>query len=416
VEATVHGHAQGGAAQGPGGANTPDPPNEAEREEYEDYQEEEGTGEREDPRYWNGQASMEDAVNNLTAGLADCLRQNLPSPGGPGSRSGGTQKIFPFESGKGSEWIDWVRTFKYAVQINKWDDERARMSLAANIAGDAASMVRTIDPLDHYTLDSLVQAYQAVFITPADSEMARMDFRTGCQAQNEGLIHFHIRLRNLYTQAYPREEDPDRNIDLIDQFITGLRQQEVAKEVNKAAPSTYAGALEIAQNQTASIVKFSANRRRLARLEPSSELGMMAMGGGGGGAASASGRASASSNSSGSAGASGKGKPGPCFACKSTEHQVADCPSAEYWAKRKGLQGGLRGQGQKRGGGRGGGGSGAGQSRIAAMGTQEKKDKTPDGGGPDSLIMEMLTPNQINFLKESLAQVETAKTTTASGN
>ena len=50
------------------------------------------------------------------------------------------------------------------------------------------------------------------------------------------------------------------------------------------------------------------------------------------------------------------------------------------------------------------------------MGTQEKKDKTPDGAGPDSLIMEMLTPNQINFLKESLAQVETAKTTTASGN
>ena len=49
------------------------------------------------------------------------------------------------------------------------------------------------------------------------------------------------------------------------------------------------------------------------------------------------------------------------------------------------------------------------------MGSQEKKDKTPDPG-PDSLIMEMLTPNQINFLKESLAQVETAKTTTASGN
>ena len=301
--------------------------------------------------------------------------------GGAPRIPGGTHRVTPFQSGKGSDWIDWIRTFHYAVDINQWSDVRARLSLAANIAGEAASMVRGIDPLAHDDLADLILSYQAVFITPADSEMARMHFRVAAQVQGEGMIKFHVRLRNLYTQAYPRERYPDTNIDLIDQFITGLRDPEVAKEVNKAAPNTYARALEITQNQTASVLKFAANRKRLTRLEPASDLGLMALGPDSTPGSKPGTSVAALSSSPDYGGAFGDQHahsphiaklPGPCFACKQLGHTVADCPSKAYWLRRRNPSGqGPASAGRKGPPRRRQGGPGRSNGRVGALGASQ---------------------------------------------
>ena len=214
-------------------------------------------------------AAAKEAVSALQLGGAG---------GGGGGGGGSSHKINPFASGKATEWTDWVRTFDIGCTINGWKPERKKLSLAANMAGEASAMVRDIDPEAYEEYEDLKDAYQGVFVTPADSEWARTAFKSAIQAPEEPLLKFSIRLRNLFMQAYPYVTDPDTMIDLIDQFLTGLRDSEVAREVNRSQPSSYRFTIEMCQNTLAAKVKFAANRRRIARVDPDLNLGMMAVG------------------------------------------------------------------------------------------------------------------------------------------
>lgn len=134
------------------------------------------------------------------------------------------------------------------IRLNQFDDQQARLALASAMKGRAAAAVLDIDPLEaNRTYPTLMGAYEARFLPAASSQMARMKFDAARQGQHEDVLDFHARLRTLHNKAYPNAQD---SVILIRRFCLGLRKKDVRSQVMRGQPTTYAQALEIAQNET----------------------------------------------------------------------------------------------------------------------------------------------------------------------
>ena len=187
----------------------------------------------------------------------------------------GTRKTTAFSSTKGQEWKTWRHQFELVVNLNNWNDERARNELAAAMEGDACRAVEDIpvdaDAAAHPEVATLLNLYEARFVTVADTDSARLEFRQANQARNEELVQWHSRLRELYRRAYPAlgAAAVDASADLIDRFVMGLLSDEVGEYVLDRRPDTYTGALTIANTKVATIKAIASKKKKPMRGEPS---------------------------------------------------------------------------------------------------------------------------------------------------
>ena len=181
-----------------------------------------------------------------------------------GGGGGDKHKMQPFSSGDGPEWMDWLRTFRVAMTINNWTPQRSAQSLIANLAGEAAAMARHIHLEDYATLEELISALTGCYVTPADSAYARAQFKICGQRQDETLLKFSVRIKNLYAQAYPGLP-AETSRDLIDHYLQGLLNSTVAEKVAERLPSTFSEAVQAVQNSVAATAQFKAGRTRYLR-------------------------------------------------------------------------------------------------------------------------------------------------------
>ena len=110
------------------------------------------------------------------------------------------------------------------------------------------------------------------FLTPAASDMARVDFKTACQKPQETVLIWHARLREHFIRAYPAVNNVEQDRSLIDQFVMGITDPEVQQYVWDRREATYGAALDSATNRTASKNILSAcrtgNRANRMKQEP----------------------------------------------------------------------------------------------------------------------------------------------------
>lgn len=164
-------------------------------------------------------------------------------------------KIIPFryvdnrtKDPKREDWMDWRDAYLRAVRANRWDDETARLALAGHMIGVAGATITDIDPMDYGCLADLLVAYDARFLPPASSQLARQRFDVATQLAKEPELLFHTRLRTLHSRAFPGALD---EVHLIRRFVTGLNTPAVQRQVLRINPRTYRHALEVAQNERA---------------------------------------------------------------------------------------------------------------------------------------------------------------------
>jgi hypothetical protein len=262
----------------------------------------------------------------------------------------GGKKVPEFSTGDPVDWTTWRSNFVLAAEINGWDNGRQRREIASAMVGVAKTYVRSIplgivagvaaaavpDP----TL--LLDAYENRFIPEAGGDVARIAFKAAKQAEDETVLNWHSRLRDLYQRGYPQmlPDAVEVNQDLRDNFITGLANAVVADDTWKARPATYDAALTAACNFVA-----AARVREGRGMGPGDAL---------------------------------KKEPGPglyklqpasaevgdeCFACKQRGHFKRDCEiwktalaKARRTVRGEGQVYGDRGDRGERGGGRGRGG------------------------------------------------------------
>jgi hypothetical protein len=178
------------------------------------------------------------------------------------------KKVGSFNSGNGVEWGKWRSNFTMICTINGWDDQRARREIFSSMTGDVKAYVEHIPAGDDIVAPALVappheqllDAYEAMFMTAAAGDAARVAMRDARQAETETVLQWHSRLRHLWRRSHPgaTEVQMQANRDLMDMFILGLAHATVRTKTWDARPATYALCLEQASNSAASITILNA--------------------------------------------------------------------------------------------------------------------------------------------------------------
>ena len=221
----------------------------------------------------------------------------LGTLGRPGKR------IEKFSSGLPADWVAWRSNFQTAVQLNNWNNTRARLEIHGSISGTAHVYVGHIpsgviagQAVADYA--NLLDEYEAFFLPASASNLARQEVKNASQDEGESILHWHGRLRSLYQRANPQltaqQLHEDRN--LIATFIDGLVDGETIRFTLQANPENYGAALTTANN---SFSAAAGHRRALAiKTEPAN-------------------------NSIGAITKASKDR--PCNTCGSSSHWAADC-------------------------------------------------------------------------------------------
>ena len=165
------------------------------------------------------------------------------------------RKVPTFSNAKGPDWIVWKRQFAMICKIQEWSQQRAKQELFAAMSGEAARAVQDIEVENLYlTLEDVLNIYESRFVTASDSKMALVEFATARQTDDETVLQWHARLRELYTRANPGQPIDGATgtpYQLRERFILGLRDDSVRMYCLEQSPPTYAMALARAQEKQA---------------------------------------------------------------------------------------------------------------------------------------------------------------------
>ena len=159
-------------------------------------------------------------------------------------------------------WHAFKDGFQYAMDYNKLSDKEIRAQLHHCMVGPARRAIGDIkihDAALYPTWQSLLQAYEDRFLPPQQSEMVNLQLEHCRQAQNENILEYQARLRELYYRAFPTGNDTDRM--LIRRFIYGLLDPNVAHFVLRRKPTTYQQAIEAATGEASigNLISYSRN-------------------------------------------------------------------------------------------------------------------------------------------------------------
>lgn len=196
---------------------------------------------------------------NVQAGIAAQVQAavaDLPAAGQAAGAAGGQQRpaqqrIKAFANEAEDNWPVWRRQFLTTVRLNGYNDLQQRLALVGAMTGKAALAANDIDVeavIDNVqpTIGTVLDRYQARFLPEAASQLARIKFDGTRQGNTETCLTYHSRLRALFNEAYPGEEN---ELTLIRKFIQGLRRTDLKMQVMRCNPITYQQALEAAQNE-----------------------------------------------------------------------------------------------------------------------------------------------------------------------
>lgn len=166
------------------------------------------------------------------------------------------------------EWLLWRKHFENVAKLNGWSVTQSKLALAASLTGQASAAVQDITTDDDsQTLQQVLAAYEARFLPPSASQLARMTFDSARQIPGEDLLTYHSRLRTLWSRAYPTVADPT---PLIRKFALGLQKAAVRLQTLRSAPTTYDSALQQALNEEAvqGVARAAAVGTNMAGPEP----------------------------------------------------------------------------------------------------------------------------------------------------
>lgn len=136
-------------------------------------------------------------------------------------------------------------------------------AIIAQLRGRAAHMARDLVGRydDFATVDEFLARLRSIFVSPAYMEKARAAFMVRLQDKNETIIAYHGIMRSLWEKAFV--EDQRQEALLIRQFIAGLRNAEIMKELSLQNFDNYRDVLAEAMRLegTFEILKMNIERR-----------------------------------------------------------------------------------------------------------------------------------------------------------
>ena len=218
-------------------------------------------------------------MENVAQQIADILKEQQDDRRAAAERRQGDQaagkadkKVDRLSEAAPMKWFDFKKHFLNACKMNRWSNARARLELADAVRGDVAAIVAGIPVGDEeipaangnpavavQPYMALVDAYQEA-ILPADSlELFRNEVRFYQQREEESVRSFGGRLRKGWEYAYPElwqnGVTPEGYLHVREQFLEGLSDSEVRRQVALQPYRTLTEAMTLADNATAALQK-----------------------------------------------------------------------------------------------------------------------------------------------------------------
>jgi hypothetical protein len=172
----------------------------------------------------------------------------VPPPAGGAPRNPRMPNL-SFEGKDVDDWMSFRAAFINTCNFNQYSDQQAKYALLGCMRGSAFLTVANVNHEDvNFNIVDVLDDYEARFLPPAASDMARTRYETATQGVKESVLEWHGRLRMLHTRAYGNEGNENQ---LIRAFSHGLRSRKVKENLLRAQAQTYDHALNVAQTEQA---------------------------------------------------------------------------------------------------------------------------------------------------------------------
>ncbi|XP_059097066.1 uncharacterized protein LOC131891489 [Tigriopus californicus] len=180
------------------------------------------------------------------------------------------------------DYYRFETTAKAVASANGWTDHQTIKAVIVSVREEALDLLRPAirDPSVFRTINDFWNRVRKQFVSPAHQQIARTEYQRRHQRPREDISTFHTQLHQLWEDAYLEGDEPwrsnlqmpepytgaradptgYRSVKLINQFLTGLTDDEVRKSIKDAASlghsiTTYPDALTRA-------LEFSANKEQ----------------------------------------------------------------------------------------------------------------------------------------------------------
>ena len=130
-------------------------------------------------------------------------------------------------------------------------------------------------------MEAALDKIEVIFINPSSTELAEAKFESAVREPGESLITWHIRLRELFVRAYPKDKKIEENKRLKDRFVLKCRDRALTvalKNKDNYRSYTYTETLTKAQDFEATVTATSQayeggkySHRHIQEMQPEEE-------------------------------------------------------------------------------------------------------------------------------------------------
>ena len=138
-------------------------------------------------------------------------------------------------TGTQAELKDYLHHFNIVAELNGWTEAEKGAHLASSLRGIALQILDELPPDERRDYAKVVGALRKRF-DPKLESLKRIAFRNRTKERNETVTDYGYALSRLANGAFPKHNQSARDDMVIEQFITGLYNDEIKKHVQYGRP------------------------------------------------------------------------------------------------------------------------------------------------------------------------------------
>ena len=139
-------------------------------------------------------------------------------------------------TGTQAELKDWLHHFDIVAELNGWTEAEKGAHLASSLRGNAMQILDELPPGERKDYAKVVGALRRRFDPEQRESLKKIEFRNRTMRRNESVTDYGYALSRLAKGAFPKHDYSARDDVVIEQFITGLYNDEIKKHVQYGRP------------------------------------------------------------------------------------------------------------------------------------------------------------------------------------
>ena len=148
--------------------------------------------------------------------------------------------------GTKTEWQDHICHFEQVALWNGWTESEKASQLAICLRGNAQRVLSELTPAELSDYQRLKSALAQRFNPPERETAHRCEFRSRRRNRGESAADYGYALKRLASLAFPQIPMDTRESLVIEQYVSGLGDQELKRYVQFSHPSTLNKAISLA--------------------------------------------------------------------------------------------------------------------------------------------------------------------------